>query len=1097
MVEGAGDITKGNYKKWTKTITKNNYASVKDNLKNKDKEITSFDDMLFNNELVITPSFIGGRNEADYTEKNYQIFVTASVDGTNYENEIPVVAKEEDSDTIKTTNYKDDDGITYSAASILVNGKETTSQVVPETQMPVATPIYNKNATSYNLNNNSSLDDNTVVGYSVGTNFNNTGSNNYKVSKITYFVWDKDKNPILDGTGNQLSQTLTVDNQQMMPSAVFEVKNGTSASMVDDNKNGLYRGNTYYFSYVITYDANGAEKLWPMCVDEKKYSNLSMITDSILASKQKPRIVVYPVISDKNTLTYTYTCTDIDYTLEYASEGNAILNVYSNDVNMKNQKTLLTDGAEHSLILDNLNTTNVTYSTKYNYKVDKAKPYTLETFTKQYFEGIVSGDDITLKSVDYDSSDNNNLVKVVFGGNGAKRIAAVDITLTISKDDGSLKSVTSNLQSVKYENGEAKSEINLLNALIKDGKDNLSEWVKKDIYVTVDAYYDNGKIGYKQGDDAKYFAYTDVDNKYFMLDAKNNFVYADGIQNNMFESTSTFDNDKVKLSLKSIDQIEENLDGNDIELLYSGNGLKKGDNVIIPKGISKKEIESKNSIRVNDLRIGVEITGTDTTITTATILLDITNPLNKVVDKYIVELLPLDSEKAKADWSKAQSIDIGNTLEKDKKIILDNLKAATFYKMRIKYISDGQEIYTYDIKSKNNGEEYSFETLATIGISDIKLTYNVKSYMDKTFKITYNINKDRSTMYDKVKYVFYDGNGKNQIKLTESNIYPTNGLSEDQYSISDGALIVNNPKNEEKGTITENISMSPSANVFTVGNKYILKIIPIVTYDGKDIELQEGKYTFTYKKFTNPEIGLKFKRTKKVTNDKEVNYIYSSITINDVDGVIVGSNYGEYKIKIYRYSGEFNEKDATPIKFYDKYSGGNDITDKTFNINKNAKNFMVYVHPEDVDSKYSYRIELTYQYDYENKGTDESIKENKISSILRAYSSDLDISTGNPQILKNGNNVELRFYGDVSNINKITKIEYSVASLQDNVIKQSDSYTPDIKQMEDTDAGISYYCTTTPIQITDSGKYLIRLNLYANSSGGKTQELIQYLEGIV
>lgn len=89
LYEGSGDINNGEYKNWTRTITESNFTSCLNNVKVK-KEVNSLQELFFDNTLVVTPSFIGGGKESSYTEVNYQVIVTATIDGTTYSNKIPI-----------------------------------------------------------------------------------------------------------------------------------------------------------------------------------------------------------------------------------------------------------------------------------------------------------------------------------------------------------------------------------------------------------------------------------------------------------------------------------------------------------------------------------------------------------------------------------------------------------------------------------------------------------------------------------------------------------------------------------------------------------------------------------------------------------------------------------------------------------------------------------------------------------------------------------------------------------------------------------------------------------------------------------------------
>ncbi len=58
--------------------------------------------------MVVTPSFIGGGKESSYTEVNYQVIVTATIDGTTYSNKIPIKSADDGNENTGNTTYTDE-----------------------------------------------------------------------------------------------------------------------------------------------------------------------------------------------------------------------------------------------------------------------------------------------------------------------------------------------------------------------------------------------------------------------------------------------------------------------------------------------------------------------------------------------------------------------------------------------------------------------------------------------------------------------------------------------------------------------------------------------------------------------------------------------------------------------------------------------------------------------------------------------------------------------------------------------------------------------------------------------------------------------------
>ena len=85
--------------------------------------------------------------------------------------------EDDDNENTGNTTYKDkESGGIYTAAYIIVGGKGTTNEVDENLPYPVATAILNQDANNYNLEQNENLNNSTVIGYYISTEFKNTGS---------------------------------------------------------------------------------------------------------------------------------------------------------------------------------------------------------------------------------------------------------------------------------------------------------------------------------------------------------------------------------------------------------------------------------------------------------------------------------------------------------------------------------------------------------------------------------------------------------------------------------------------------------------------------------------------------------------------------------------------------------------------------------------------------------------------------------------------------------------------------------------------------------------------------------------------------------
>lgn len=1065
LYEGSGDINTGEYKHWSRTITANNFTSCLNNVKG-GKQVNSMQDLFFNNELVITPSFIGGGKESSYTELNYQVIVTATIDGTTYTNKIPIQSAEDEDDNTGNTTYTDSKTAeTYSAAYIIVSGKGTVVDVPDEYKNLQATAITNENATKYGIAKDDNLNNSTYVGYYVSTSFANTGSLTAKY--ITYYAWDKDGSPVLDGNGNQLIKTANFINQEKAPSATFELEDGTIDSIKSDNTTGLHRGNAYYFSYTVTYkDIEGNELIWPTCKsDEKnKYDNKSLKTGILYPDKQEPNFVMYPKTSDETTITYLYSCTDPDKALYYPAHSTTeygYLSLLVNGTTQSSNIEVRTDGKIHETIIGTLSA-NMVYQIGYTRNLNKVQTtvYAFEELIRQKFEGIVDCNNVSVENIVYNDANNPNSVIVQLTGNDLNRVAAAQVIL-----DNGQEQLTTELLKLDTDNGNYL-KVDLLQILTNE---NVSKFTEKDVTLKVKLYYDNGRIGFLT-EGSQYATYVNSENTYMRLDGTN-FVEDNNINGNIYKYKFYTNNENAQLELSDLKSINNNEAGKTVDLQYSGEGFKQNDNILVQKQLMAKDLDdgTEHKINIHTIRLGLKMNSITTTISTANVNATIINPVNVSVNGLTMEIWHSKDINAVPNWSEAETKSIDPSQISN--ITLDNLAPAEYYYIRFKYLDNNSYVYLYDKDSREIGKVYSFETLATIGIENVKVEYEAKNYKNKYLNISYNVNSDRSTMYAKTKYTFYKKDGKTKINLSDANIEKTDGQAE--YKIADGSLVVSNTKglnNQKFDSVKEKVKISPDSNPFTMGDNYVLKITPIVIINGtQEYEIDSNVGEFNVKSLQNPSIGLKLER-KQLTNDSKV--LRTTVAIKDQDGLINGADWGEYTLRIYKYKDNVDK--AVEVNIYDKSQGGNNITGKKLNLKENARNYTVYVQPQDTDYTYNYIARLELKYDKNNNGKD--LINHTEEYTLKAISNDQDVSIGSATLVANGNKCEIRFYDSYYNIKKINRIDYTVYNLNNNYI-QTGTYKPEWTSTSQ-DQNVIYFKTDLPVDFTEISTYAIKLNLY-------------------
>ncbi len=1099
VYEGSGDINSGDYNYWSRTITNKNYGDVVKNAKNQ-TNITSIQDLFFDNKLVVTPSLIGGSAESSYTEAKYQVIVTATVDGTKYTNKIPVKAADDGNENTGDTTYTNKvSKETYTAAYIIVDGKGTTADVSEEIVKPKTKPITNAESTKYGIAKDDKLEDNTVVGYNVSTNFKNTGSLTAKT--ITYYVWDYEGNPIYetdsngkvvtDASGNkvQLSKTINFSTQEKAPSATFEVGYGTTNSVTKDNETGkLHRGDGYIFSYVVTYkDNSGNDIVWPLNIKDddgkEKYTIKSLQTDVVYPQKQNPILVLYPLTSDKTTVTYKYSCKDVDLALQYnesdTGEYAHLMLAVDGSIQSTNIQ-IKTDGVMDNLAIA-IPKTNAVYELRYNESTNKAQNgsiYKTITAVTQKFEGVVNCDSVAVESITYDNDKVPNSIKIKLGGDNVERVAAIKAKFT---REG--QTLESKLISTTVENGEIFANVDLLE--LHESNQNFNDFIGKRATISLELYYDNGVIGFEPTDKTPYSAYATSDGTYLKL---NNLTFekASNISGNMYGYTFSAGSDSASLGLTAISQINNSASGETISLQYSEKGLKQNQTVIVQKKIATKELETGRNIIIQSLRAGIRVERINGSIKQAEITAKLVKPASMTISGGIVaEIYHSKNKNAVPDWSDTNIVrtKIIQENEFDNTITLDNLAPAEYYFIRFKYqdSESGNDVFLYDMETKEVGKVYKFETLATVGINTIEVTYEPVKYTEKYLKISYKLDQTRSNMYEYTKYAILDKDG-NKVNLKEENIVK---LTSANYSVNEnGEIVVTNTNygtENKQETIEEKISIKPDINQLKIGEEYTIKITPMVNYDGKVIEIETESEKFTIDEFKNPLIGLTMKRQNLTQDGVQKNYLRVITTIKDTDAMIYGSNYGEYEIHVYKYTGTVPTfEPENEVQIYSTPLGSEQLTGNTFNIKDNGTNFSVYVQPQDIDYRtYNYIAVIKLKYDREDNGTLEDHEEKY--SISKINNSE-GVAIGSSALVQENGVCEMRFYDSYYNVQKINKVTYTLYNLT-NSQTLSGSFEPEWLQREDPEnPGISYYRFILPETFKTSGTYTIQMNLFVNDT---------------
>ena len=693
----------------------------------------------------------------------------------------------------------------------------------------------------------------------------------------------------------------------------------------------------------------------------------------------------------------------------------------------------------------------------------------------QEFEGIVNCNDVSIESIAYDNDKSPNSIRLKLSGDKASRIAAAQVKFTQNGE-----TMTSKLLKVN-DDDNYYFDVDLLELAAINS--NFDSFIGKQSNIEVILYYDDGVIGYAPTNAFEYSAYTNANGAYVALNDEN-FEVVDKIGGNMYNYSFSAENSEARLGISDIDAINNGTAGVTLSMQYTESGLKQNDMIITQKEIAKTEFATGKTISIQSLRAGIKMNKIETSIKKAEISASLIKPNSMTIPGGItIEIYHTKDKDAKPNWKSDTVITkLLQENEFENTIVLDDLSPAEYYYIRFRYNDGVSDVYLYDMDTKEVGAVYQFETLATIGINSISIKYDAVKYKEKYIDIDYKITQNRSNMYEFTKYAFYEADGTTLVPLTDNNVVRGENS---KYEINEnGELIVTNANYETENlinAINEKISISPDYNTFSINKKYILKITPMVTYNGALVEIETEEAEFTLDTLQEPKIGLTMRRQKVNQNNNEIDYIRVITTVQDPDAMIQGQEYGEYELHVYRYKGsspEFTEENEVPI--YSTPIGGSAITEKKFNINDYGTNFSVYVQQSSIDYRtYSYIAVIKLKYDRNNDGNTED-KEEKYS--ISKIENDQDVAIGSTALVQNESSCEMRFYDSYYNITKIDKITYTMYNLT-NSQTQSGTFTPVWRQEEDSEnPGVSYYKVILPETFKSSGTYTIQMNMFVGNT---------------
>ena len=995
-------------------------------------------------------------NNKSYTAKKYIILTTITVDGTDYKNKIPLTCEEKEETGLKTGQNPapyEDNGEKYTATYALIDSKKK----APNTKqlLNIIPQYYDEEKEK-----KEDYDSSTIIGYKVRLNWGNSGYDPNDVASITYHVsyannkgiWEK-----ITENGKTLEYTKENNNKEgednpINQFAEFEVQEGTKSkinnsvddSLAYDNTHGLRRGGAYYFWCTIRLKTG---EVW-----YEDYTEFRGTAKLYKPTKQEPTIIMYPYdsgVDDKGIpmMEFKYLITDIDKAMETNDDKKPVFYVYNQD-NAYIDTTTNYFNDRNTIAFSNAYTDTNEYTIKYKKITDKTNATQFEkeysTITQKY-EKIISENEMNNdKNVGYSAEyniNNPNKIKVFLNGEVKylNKIAAAKAEII---NNSTNTNETTGMLPIKYDENYY-IEIDMMKL------SNPTNFVGENT-INVTLYYDTNQIGFqeKTEETEQYVTYVRSDDNYtyevFEKDAGINNIRGNIYKLNKFS--------KITLGIDVEDMYGVQLAT--IELQPTYQGLKYNGNTIVQKkiGIVEKKGQTFNVPRII---AGIELPKENvvTDFTTAR--------LTPILTKY-----GLDIEKIYAKVYKEGATDPVITKEIDMKdkneigeIELTGLDIATKYKVKFTYklSNDTEEYEMYGMDKKTISPEYEFDTIATIGIQNVKVEYDAKSYSDKTLRITYDINANVFDKYKKTEYRFYKKGETTPVKIA----------LKDSTDLADYVTVENNENNYYNGDNSKRIlelNVSPEFNKFDFGEEYVIEIVPIAVQESGEIDIETFKSEPKAIILEPEKFGVRMIRADK-ENSTDKDKININISAVDKSHLIVNDCY-TIQIKRYEEGNNIGEDITSSV-----------VSNSTISINET--NFTASI--EDVNYiKYKYEIKIIYKSDEKNNGN--TIKKELTYELDRLKT---PVELGQTTIEKDTNgNVNL-ICNECYEVKKIDYVKYTVYE-GENKYRSAGTFKVDKtagiewKRDGDKDDVVRYILNLPLTEITEDKEdyYYIELELY-------------------
>ena len=822
-----------------------------------------------------------------------------------------------------------------------------------------------------------------------------------------------------------------------IPGVIFEVKDGTSNNV--DDTNGLYRGNGYYFTYELKVDLDLSGSV-DKTITEYDGKIIQSITD-YLPKKQIPKFEMYPSTSTPNSITYKYTCNDIDQALMRDASDKAYITYNS----VPTESKIEIEPKEKDVVgiyyktADFIGLEEGQFSSRTSYKEVKSLPATSLPLANHYFESENNINDTKFSPII-----ENNMLVIKLGvpptppeeiwDSLATTVAAVDIKISAAGKQDFIRSKVAPIDN--------KIQINLSDLV--DRKDGGESLLGSTVSITVNAYYNSGRTGFDIG--AAYYTYqTSTDRDYYYQIAGSNFTPASTASGKLYTASGAFGGSITITNQCNSQNYTKTFTGSTQGVADSGG------RTILPKEISQKMLvahDGEDTAKVDLIipEISFNVSNIVRKIDRIQFKAKINNTSCLVGDVQLRIYEIDDAGVIKTDSETKVWTPINLTesqLNGSTAIDLTDLNPKTKYRMEFwATLEDTDHVQTMvhlydadkldiDADGKRKGIVREFATLGDAGINNIQVTCVKTTYEDKKLVITHNM--DNIEGVTKLTYIL----------------------------LKNGVPVYVTPVTKDSGFLNTNttaeIEIDPG-DAFEFGASYQVRIEAEAKFtytSGEDYEVIGDGVTsgvFSIAALERPIIEVKGTRTK--SGDKKIDFEF---TIRDDDCVIRDNTY---KVTI------FQNDEITPI--YKKDFPSVILVDKKIVLPDEASIAEVFK-----DSTYTIYVELVA--DINNNDDDAEDEEEK---MIRSYTvikvDDFGIGLGDVDKYNGNPDIDITFTNS-QNLGEIDKVTYTVRNLTTGV--SSTETVPFNSKLSLSQDG-TYYIFRVPMRLTARGDYNIRMIFY-------------------